>query len=108
MGALPMRSSRLVAVTLAGALFVAAACGGDDDDDQAAASSSTSPPSSAPALEGTLTVFAAASLTDAFEELGTQFEAAHEGTSVEFNFAASSELATQVQEGAPADVLASA
>ncbi|RCV49294.1 molybdate ABC transporter substrate-binding protein [Marinitenerispora sediminis] len=56
----------------------------------------------------TLTVFAAASLTDTFEELAERFEADHPGTEVEFNFAGSSELAGQITEGAPADVFASA
>jgi molybdate transport system substrate-binding protein len=53
-------------------------------------------------------VFAAASLTDAFTELGRAFTDEHPGTSVTFSFAASSELARQVIEGAPADVFASA
>ena len=58
--------------------------------------------------ETTLTVFAAASLTDTFTELGEQFEASHEGMSVTFNFAGSSDLVAQIQQGAPADVFASA
>jgi molybdate transport system substrate-binding protein len=87
---------------LVGLMFVAVACGGDDD------SASGSTTTSASALHGNITVFAAASLTDAFEKLGPQFEADHPGTSVKFNFAASSELATQINEGAPADVFASA
>ncbi|MFC3517844.1 molybdate ABC transporter substrate-binding protein [Streptomonospora nanhaiensis] len=58
--------------------------------------------------ERTLTVFAAASLTGAFEELGERFERDHPGTEVEFNFAGSSQLAGQINEGAPADVFASA
>ncbi len=57
---------------------------------------------------GTLTVFAAASLTDAFEELATAFETAHPGVDVIFSFGNSSTLATQIVEGAPADVFASA
>jgi len=57
---------------------------------------------------GTLTVFAAASPTDAFQQLGDQFEAAHPGAKVEFNFAASSALREQIIGGAPADVFASA
>lgn len=57
---------------------------------------------------GKVTVFAAASLTEAFTELGKQFEAEHDGTSVEFSFAASSDLAGQIDQGAPADVFASA
>jgi molybdate transport system substrate-binding protein len=58
--------------------------------------------------EATLTVFAAASLTDAFGEIGRAFEAANPGVSVAFNFAGSNQLATQIVEGAPADVFASA
>ncbi|TDQ53155.1 molybdate ABC transporter substrate-binding protein [Actinorugispora endophytica] len=56
----------------------------------------------------TLTVFAAASLTGAFEELGGVFEERNPGTAVEFSFAGSSDLAAQVNAGAPADVFASA
>jgi molybdate transport system substrate-binding protein len=56
----------------------------------------------------TLTVFAAASLTDAFEKIATEFEAENTGVEVIFNFGASSSLATQIIEGAPADVFASA
>ncbi|MDT0303202.1 molybdate ABC transporter substrate-binding protein [Streptomonospora wellingtoniae] len=56
----------------------------------------------------TLTVFAAASLTETFEELGGRFEREHPATRVEFNFAGSFELANQIAEGAPADVFASA
>jgi molybdate transport system substrate-binding protein len=63
----------------------------------------------APASEGStpLTVFAAASLTDAFGEIGAAFTAAT-GTPVRFNFAGSNQLATQITQGAPADVFASA
>lgn len=56
----------------------------------------------------TLVVFAAASLTDAFTEIGENFEAATPGVTVSFNFAGSQALRTQIEEGAPADVLASA
>lgn len=55
-----------------------------------------------------MTVFAAASLTESFAALGEEFEAGHDGSEVEFNFAASSELAAQIEAGAPADVFASA
>ncbi|QBI55912.1 molybdate ABC transporter substrate-binding protein [Streptomonospora litoralis] len=60
------------------------------------------------AAQRTLTVFAAASLTEAFEELGGRFEEEHPDARVEFNFAGSSDLANQINEGAPADVFASA
>ena len=59
-------------------------------------------------VSGTVTVFAAASLTESFGTLGKQFEAAHPGVSVRFNFAASSALAQSIAQGAPADVFASA
>jgi molybdate transport system substrate-binding protein len=56
----------------------------------------------------TLTVFAAASLRAPFTALGQTFEAQHPGTTVTFSFAGSSDLVTQLQQGAPADVFASA
>jgi molybdate transport system substrate-binding protein len=56
----------------------------------------------------TLTVYAAASLTDAFKELGKTLEASHPGLTVQFNFAGSQQLALQIEQGAPADVFASA
>jgi molybdate transport system substrate-binding protein len=56
----------------------------------------------------TLTVFAAASLTDAFTEIGKAFEAANPGVTVTLNFAGSQALQTQISQGAPADVFASA
>jgi molybdate transport system substrate-binding protein len=64
-------------------------------------------PTTTPELQ-TLTVFAAASLTDAFSEIGKGFEAANPGVTVTFNFAGSQALRTQIEEGAPADVFASA
>lgn len=55
-----------------------------------------------------LTVFAAASLTDVFEDLAEEFEADNPGVEVVLNFAGSSELAAQINSGAPADVFAAA
>jgi len=62
----------------------------------------------APALAAELTVPAAASLTNAFREIGQAFEAAHPATPVRFNFAASGALLQQIAQGAPVDVFASA
>jgi molybdate transport system substrate-binding protein len=94
---------RRFAVVAAGLAAVAAA---------GCSSSSSTPPassasSSAPAT-GTITVFAAASLTGSFTQLGQQFEAAHKGDTVKFSFGPSSGLAEQITSGAPADVFASA
>ena len=55
-----------------------------------------------------LRVFAAASLAEAFTEIGKTFEAAHPGVSVEFNFAGSQLLRTQIEQGAQADIFAAA
>jgi molybdate transport system substrate-binding protein len=60
------------------------------------------------AAPSVLTVFAAASLADAFEELGTLFQRGHPGITVRFNFAGSQQLAAQLEHGAAADVFASA
>lgn len=91
------RLIRTAAATAALAL-AAAGCGGGSSDTDA---------DGAPE-QATLQVFAAASLQEPFEELGEQFEADHEGVTVEFNFAGSSTLVEQIQQGAPADVFASA
>ena len=61
-----------------------------------------------PKLSGDITVLAAASLTEAFTEIGKSFEAANPGVHVKFSFDSSSTLATQANNGAPADVFASA
>ena len=55
-----------------------------------------------------LTVSAAASLTQAFQDIGTQFENQNPGTKVKFNFGASGALMQQIANGAPVDVFASA
>ena len=94
-----LRSRFRLAAVLTVAALVLAACGGGDDDP--GGSSGASSPSE-------LKVFAAASLTAAFTELGRQYAAANGGDKVTFNFAGSQALATQIQQGAPADVFASA
>jgi molybdate transport system substrate-binding protein len=90
--------TRLCAAALI-AVLVVAGC-------SSAGGSGTGPSSSAEA--GSITVYAAASLTEAFSTIGKQFQAAHPGTKITFNFDASSTLATQIDQGAPADVFASA
>lgn len=59
-------------------------------------------------LSGTITVFAAASLTDSFKAIADAFAEEHPGVTVTFNFGGSSGLATQIVEAAPADVFAAA
>jgi molybdate transport system substrate-binding protein len=85
-------------------LTLVAGCGNDSSD----TASGSSPSASSSGLSGTVTVFAAASLTGSFGTLGMQFETAHPGVTVKFNFAASSALAESITQGAPADVFASA
>ena len=57
---------------------------------------------------GTLTILAASSLTDAFGQLGRTFEKQNQGVKVKQSFDSSSTLLAQIQQGAPADVFASA
>ena len=90
------RSRTRLAAVLAAASLVLAGCGGDEPS---GGGTSASP--------AELKVFAAASLTAAFTEIGEQFTNAS-GTKVTFNFAGSQALATQIQQAAPADVFASA
>jgi molybdate transport system substrate-binding protein len=92
-----------VALTLAG-------CSSSPSTAPAANGSSTATPSAAssPAISGTITVFAAASLNKTFTELGKRFEAAHPGVTVKFSFGGSDTLAAQITQGAPADVFAAA
>jgi molybdate transport system substrate-binding protein len=80
--------------TVLALLLPVAACGGSDDGDSAG--------------DTTLTVYAAASLTATFGEIAKEFEAEHDGVDVKLNFGGSSDLVTQIQNGAPADVFASA
>src|SRR5690606_15791049 len=92
---------------LAAVLVVGAAGCGDGDSDTGSGTAPTGGARSA-AVSGTVTVFAAASLTESFTQIGKDFETANPGTKVTFNFAGSSALANQINQGAPADVYASA
>ena len=83
-------------VAVFAATLVLAGCGG---------SASPTPSST---LAGTVEVFAAASLTDSFNALGRAFQQAHGGVTVRFNYAGTPTLVTQIEQGAQADVFASA
>jgi len=106
---LSVRSLRNAAagLLLVAAMALAAACRGDGDSPSPTSTTAAPTATSAAArLDGELTVFAAASLTAAFKDVGAAFEDANSGVDVTFNFAGSPALRTQVEEGAPADVLA--
>jgi len=87
---------------------LAAACTSAATPAPTAVPQSTTVPTQAPASEQKLTVFAAASLTDAFNEIGEKFKQQNPGVTAEFNFAGSQQLRAQLEQGAVADVFASA
>lgn len=91
--------TRTRALAIAGVMSLALATG--------CQSTSTSEPNSA-SSGGSITVFAAASLKSAFTEIANQYKTDNPGSSVEFSFAGSSDLVTQLTQGATADVFASA
>ena len=91
---------RALAAGVVGLSLLLAGCGGS--------SGGSAAPTSAAAAPRTLTVFAAASLNGTFTDLGKQFETDNPGVTVKFNFGASSDLAQQIVQGAPADVFAAA
>ena len=84
------------------ACLLLAACGSTSSS-----SGGSTTPTSTPAPVK-ITVFAAASLTEVFGEMKTQYDAAHPNVTITFNFAGSNTLAQQIVNGAPADVFASA
>ncbi|NYI08048.1 molybdate ABC transporter substrate-binding protein [Allostreptomyces psammosilenae] len=98
------RGPAAAAGALATALLAAAVTGCAADPGAAGAASG----SDGGAQGATLTVLAAASLTDAFTELGETYRADHPGAEVTFSFAGSQALAAQIEQGAPADVIATA
>lgn len=96
----PVRAAVVAVSFLLLVVLVMSGCGG---------STSTSGGSNATAAPPvTLNVFAAASLQAAFTKIGSQFHTAHSNVTVTFNFGGSDALATQITQGAPADVFASA
>lgn len=95
------RASILIASTLIAALALAGCR-------QAGAGQPQSGQNRGQQPEGQLVVFAAASLTDAFGEIGRTFEESHPGVTVKFNFGGSQQLRTQIEQGMSADIFASA
>ncbi|WP_393097924.1 molybdate ABC transporter substrate-binding protein [Streptomyces sp. LN325] len=104
------RTGRMLQVAGVGAAALLALSACSSDSDSSTKSDSTKSGSSAKSdkLSGTVTVFAAASLKESFTTLGKDFEKAHPGTKVTFNFGGSDTLAAGITGGAPADVFAAA
>lgn len=90
------RRTHIAIGVIAALAFTLSACGSDDTGDGDSGS------------DQTLTVLAASSLTESFTAIADEFEQSHDNVEVSLSFESSSTLATQVIEGAPADVLATA
>lgn len=100
-----MRAVRSIVVIACTGALVLAGCGNEDDG---ASSSQTAGGGSSKDVTGKVTVFAAASLKESFTALKKDFEKTHPNSEVVLSFGPSSGLATQITQGAPADVFASA
>ncbi|MFE2282027.1 molybdate ABC transporter substrate-binding protein [Streptomyces sp. NPDC059454] len=96
------RTRRIAGAGTAAAVLVLSACSASGSDTSASAESGGQ------GITGTVTVFAAASLEEGFTTLGERFEKEHPGTEVTFNFGGSDGLAAGINNGAPADVFATA
>lgn len=95
------RRARVAPIALLAALAFAAGCSSGTSD--------TAPdddPSTTGSASGTIVVSAAASLTDAFTDIAAEFTEEHPAADITFNFGSSGSLAAQVDDGAPADVIA--
>ncbi|HEY2063267.1 molybdate ABC transporter substrate-binding protein [Amycolatopsis sp. NBC_01480] len=97
-----------LAIAVAAVALFAGACSSNDQASSNPNASSAPAPAPGGSGGGTLTVYAAASLTESFNALGKQFESAHPGVTVKFDFEGSSALVQKLDNGAKADVFASA
>jgi molybdate transport system substrate-binding protein len=97
-----VRARLLLGLFVCAWMLVAGACGSDSNDGENGGAGGNG------TERRELTVSAAASLTDAFIDIGRAFEEGNEGVTVTFNFGPSDGLATQINDGAPVDVFASA
>jgi len=100
-----VKHTRLLAGIAVLSLALISGCSSSSNQSSAG---SAAPSTSASAAGGKIIVFAAASLKQTFTDIGNQFKTDNPGSSVEFSFAGSSDLVTQLTQGAPADVFASA
>src|SRR5260221_2499885 len=100
-------SRRSVAVVVVVLALLAAACGSSGGKSTGSLGSSAST-TTAPKLTGSLNVFAAASLTEAFNDVKQKLASSDAGLTLTYDFAGSQALVTQIQQGAPADVFGSA
>jgi molybdate transport system substrate-binding protein len=95
-----VRKFRTLLVVVVTAALLLAAC--------SSSKKATTPTTPSAKLAGSVSVLGASSLTKGFTALGKEFQSAHAGTKVVFSFGSSSDLETQIEQGAPADVFASA
>ena len=101
------RRFRLVAVLALSLLATASACGSETKVPTVTPSASVTS-TAAPRATGSVTVFAAASLTESFNDLQASLKTSDPGLTVTYSYGASGTLVTQIQQGAPADVIATA